>query len=162
MFLRFKISRRTRRLLVFAVIQLLAVAIITVAFLWRDRLDLLSEDGRFSACLMHDLWHLYCPGCGGTRAIIAIFRGQILHSLLCNPLSAYILAGFVAADVRALVAIVRDEDRVLKFQAWYFWGMLALALLVFVVRNLLLVCFGIDYLGDLLPFWQALSTPCVA
>ncbi len=36
-------------------------------------------------CMIHDLFHLYCPGCGGTRALFALLQGHLLRSLYCNP-----------------------------------------------------------------------------
>ena len=154
MFTYFKIHRRARRWLFFAGVQTLAVSAVIAAFVYRGFLDGLPGDGRLSACAMHDLWHIYCPGCGGTRAMIALFRGQLLHSLACNPLSVYIAVGFVFFDIRAAIAIARDEHRVLHLRAWYFWVMLALAVVFFVARNLLLVRYGVDYLGDLGSYWH--------
>jgi hypothetical protein len=86
--------------------------------------------------------------------MVALFRGRPLHSLLCNPLSAYLAVGFSIFNVQALCRILRDEERVLHLPMWYFWVLLAIAVANFIIRNVLLVGFGIDYLGDLLPFWQ--------
>ncbi|MBQ7336920.1 MAG: DUF2752 domain-containing protein [Clostridia bacterium] len=154
MFSYFKSNRRARQIALFSALQFLAVAAVVFAFLYRAYLDTLPGQGRLSACPMHDWVHLYCPGCGGTRAMVALFRGQIVHSLLCNPLSAYIVAGFAVFDVRAAVALVRREERVFHFSIPYFWVMLAIAVLNFVLRNVLLVSIGLDYLGDLAAYWH--------
>ncbi len=155
MFSYFKMHRRARRWLIFSAVQLLAVCAVIAAFVYRGFLDGLPGDGRVSLCPMHDLWHIYCPGCGGTRAMVALLRGQIVHSLACNPLSAYLAAGFVAFDVRAAIAIARDEPRALHLRAWYFWLLLAITVVFFVLRNVMLVSFGVDYLGELRPFWHS-------
>lgn len=154
MFTYFKTHRRARRWLLFSTVQILAVCAIVAAFFYRGVLDTLPGNGRISACPMHDLWHIYCPGCGGTRAMIALLRGQLLHSLACNPLSAYAVVGFMVYDIRAAVAIARDERRVLHLKAWYFWAMLAITVVFFILRNVLLIRFGIDYLGDLGSYWH--------
>jgi hypothetical protein len=150
----YRAHRRGVRIALFCAVQIAFILAIVAAFLYRSYLDRLSADGRFSACLLHDALRLYCPGCGGTRAMVALFRGQILHSVMCNPLSAYIAIGFVAFDIRAAIAIARDEMPLLRLPAWYFWIMLAIAIVVFVARNLLLITVGWDYLGDLLPYWH--------
>ena len=154
MFSYLKTHRRARRFLLFAAVQALAVCAIVAAFVYRGFLDALPGGGRLSGCPMHDLWHIYCPGCGGTRAMVALVRGQLLYSLACNPLSAYLAVGFVAFGVRSAVAIFRDEPRVLHLKAWYFWTLLVITVVFFIVRNLLLVHFGIDYLGDLADYWR--------
>ena len=40
-------------------------------------------------CLFHRLTGFYCPGCGGTRAFIALMSGQFLKSLYYHPLVLY-------------------------------------------------------------------------
>lgn len=51
-------------------------------------------------CLFHLLTGLYCPGCGGTRAVWYLLHGQILKSIQYHPLvpyTAFVLAAEVAA-----------------------------------------------------------------
>lgn len=43
-------------------------------------------------CLFHELTHLYCPGCGGTRAAILLLRGDILGALRMNVFAVIVLA----------------------------------------------------------------------
>ncbi len=37
-------------------------------------------------CTFYEATHLYCPGCGNTRALRALVHGDILLSLRCNIL----------------------------------------------------------------------------
>lgn len=147
-------TRRSRRLAVFCGVQLLAIAAVAFAFFYRAYIDSLPFSDKYSACPFHDILHLYCPGCGGTRAMVALFRGQIVHSVLCNPLSAYLAVGFFCFDALSLRRILRDEPGAVRIPMWYVWVLLALLIVHFIVRNVLLVYFGIDYLGDLHTFWH--------
>lgn len=47
------------------------------------------KDGRGFPCLFHLLTGLYCPGCGGTRAIWALLRGDVLKSFCYHPFVLY-------------------------------------------------------------------------
>ena len=145
---------RRRRWLWFIALQLGVVLAAVGAYLYRAYLDTLPGDGARSMCLLHDFLHLYCPGCGGTRAVVALLRGQIVHSLRCNPLSAYLAVGYLALDIRIAVAIVRGESYAIRVPMWYLWVMLILAILHCVVRNVLMITIGYDYLGDLVRFWH--------
>ena len=43
-------------------------------------------------CLFRLLTGLYCPGCGGTRAVKALLRGHIVQSFMYHPLVPYLAA----------------------------------------------------------------------
>ena len=103
-------------------------------------------------CLMHDILHLYCPLCGGTRAFLSCLRFNLVGALWYNP--AVMLAAFVFAvlDVRALVLILRGSRRML-LPRW----LLPVAVCYFAVFTALrnaLALFGIDPVGDVAPYWQ--------
>ena len=147
-------SGRCRRWLWFFALQLGVLLVAGGAYLYRAYLDTLPGDGARSMCLLHDFLHLYCPGCGGTRAIVALLRGQILHSLRCNPLSAYLAVGFLVTDIRAGIAIARKQPFAIRIPLWYFWIMLILAVITCIARNTLMITIGYDYLGDLVRFWH--------
>ena len=40
-------------------------------------------------CLFHELTGFYCPGCGGTRAVLALLAGHPVLSFLYHPLVPY-------------------------------------------------------------------------
>ncbi len=40
-------------------------------------------------CLFHSWTGYYCPGCGGTRAVKALLRGDIISSLFYHPVVLY-------------------------------------------------------------------------
>lgn len=42
-------------------------------------------------CLFNKLTGYYCPGCGNTRAVLAIMSGKILKSIGYNPLPTLLL-----------------------------------------------------------------------
>lgn len=40
-------------------------------------------------CIFYEKYHLFCPGCGGTRAVICLLRGHFIRSFLCHPFILY-------------------------------------------------------------------------
>lgn len=42
-----------------------------------------------TVCVFQKALGLYCPGCGGTRAFRALFRGDILRALYYHPAAVY-------------------------------------------------------------------------
>lgn len=51
---------------------------------------ILNKHGHFNdTCFILKYFHIYCPACGGTRAIQALFHLDIASSLKYNPLVIY-------------------------------------------------------------------------
>ncbi len=57
-------------------------------------------------CVFLRLTGLYCPGCGGTRACIALLHGQLLRSVYYHPVVVYGAAVYLAYATRNLLALL--------------------------------------------------------
>ena len=111
----------------------------------------------FGGCFLHDYCKLYCPLCGGTRTVEALLHWQWREALRCNALVVLSLPILAAVYLSMWIRLFRGEGCLLRVSRW-FWIAAISALVVFgLLRNLLLVGFGIDPLGDLLPFWQGIE-----
>lgn len=75
-------SRLRRQLALLALLAGAAVVCGTLLFV-----DPFLEDSALPACPWHALTHLYCPGCGTTRALHALLHGRIGLALSMNPLA---------------------------------------------------------------------------
>lgn len=63
---------------------------------------------------------LYCPGCGGTRAIAALFHGQVLESLYNHPFVLYGLAFYGVFMVSHTLGILtKGRVKGLRYRGWY-------------------------------------------
>ena len=96
------------------------------------------------ACWFYTRWHIYCPGCGGTRAFIALLSGRMLDSLCFHPA---VLVGAVSAAAylvsQTLWRLKGRQGWVLRWSDRWLWGMLGLMGLHCVVHNLLWFIWGI-------------------
>lgn len=96
-------------------------------------------------CTLHSLTGLYCPGCGGTRALAALLRGHPLCSLYYHPIIPY------AAAVGGWFMLSQTIERLshgrlnigMHYRDIYLWIALALILVNCLVKNLFLVLGGI-------------------
>ncbi len=54
-------------------------------------LDPFSASTILPPCLFHTITHLYCPGCGTTRALHALLHGNLQLAVQMNPLTVIAL-----------------------------------------------------------------------
>lgn len=118
-------------------------------------LQLAALFSRWNVCVLHDVFHLYCPGCGGTRSLFALFSGHPLRSFLFNPAILLGLCLLLYYHLRAAMALIKKDYGVYlrtskKPAASFPFILLGFA----VMRNILLCFFGVDFLGELLVFWR--------
>lgn len=102
-------------------------------------------------CFFKEVTHLYCPGCGGTRSVIALLHLDLKRAFLCNPTVIYVGVIFLWCILGFIIRkITGKEIRILKPQLW----MLIIGIILFfgfaILRNIMVYQFGYDYLGDLI------------
>lgn len=98
-------------------------------------------------CMFLTITGLYCPGCGGTRAVIALLRGKLLTSFICHPFVPY--TAFVGGWFMISQSIERiSKGRLpvgMKYRDIYLWIAFVLVAVNFLLKNILLMK-GIDLL----------------
>lgn len=99
-------------------------------------------------CLFLQATHMYCPGCGGTRALFAMLNGQLLTSFLYNPavlLGAVLILHYELGVIITL--LVNNGKYYYCRNPWPVYVYIGIVLGFAVVRNILLAGFGIDLLS---------------
>ena len=121
-----------------ALITLLALA--AAFFLWRYALG----EPTVSRCWLWEHWHLYCPGCGGTRTLIALARGDIQEALRYHmPLVLTLVLASAYLLSQTVWRIRGRRGWVLRYRAWWPAAVASLFLANCLVRNILWVGFDI-------------------
>ena len=99
-------------------------------------------------CLFHLLTGLYCPGCGGTRAVKYLLRGQITESFVYHPLVPFAAVAVTAELVSWLAArYFKKPGLCLGHERLLIGIAVAVTAVNWVVKNVLLIGFGIDLLA---------------
>lgn len=98
-------------------------------------------------CLFRFFTGLYCPGCGGTRAVKALLSGRIFMSLYFHPFVPYVAAAVGAELVFWIGGRLRPCTKgpsgfSRRLPKWAI-GALAVVLVNWIVKNGLLILLGI-------------------
>ena len=108
-----------------------------------------------SGCLLHDRFFLYCPVCGGTRAVDSLLRLDLFSAFAFNPFVSACILALLAVDIVAWARFFQKKRPLFPVPAWV-WICLAASMLLYgVLRNYLMIAHGIDPTGDLVGFWNA-------
>lgn len=117
--------------------------VVGLSYLWL--VGFLPED--VEVCTFHMATGLYCPGCGGTRAFLALFSGHVLKAFYYHPAGMYGIFFYVIYFIsQAVMRISKGKIKGIAFRPVYLYIMLGLIILNFVVRNVLLYFFKIPTL----------------
>lgn len=92
------------------------------------------------SCPFRAITGLYCPGCGGTRALSALLHGRVLESLKLHPFVLYGLGFYlIFMGSWTLNRLTRGRIPGLKYRSWYVWGGVILVAGNWLIKNILLL-----------------------
>ena len=138
-----RLFRKNLIIFIFMNLSLILFAVIYSAFFFHE------GDSELFGCVFKETFHLYCPGCGGSRSLAALMRFDFVSSFILYPPIIISSVAVIEYDVRlALSLIFKSERFTSRYRFLTFLIIPISILLTFIVRNLLLVYFGIDTVGD--------------
>lgn len=140
-------SFRRRAIILFFAINLSLLFISLVYAYFVEKSALSGEE--FIPCYFKNRLHFYCPGCGSSRALVALLHFDFLRAIILSPglCTAFLLVVYL--DVLALMSIISGEPSYIKrFNPRLIILLIAVFLLNFILKNLLLFGFHIDLIGD--------------
>ena len=104
--------------------------------------------GYSTECYFRIRWKIYCPGCGGSRAFIALIRGQVAQSIKYNPIVVLFFVDIFATMMLCIIGRKHKQYTVAKIRKMMNITFFLFIILFSLIRNLTLYNLGIDVLGD--------------
>jgi len=102
-----------------------------------------TEYGFIPPCRFHQITGLFCPGCGATRAVHFLLRGDWKTSLHYNPLVILLSPIILLLSAQWIYEIFRKRNVHYSFHAKFYLGIAIVIMAFFVLRNIPLTCFDI-------------------
>lgn len=82
-------------------------------------------------CIFHEVTGLYCPGCGGTRAIIALAKLDIYQAIRYNILTVIAIPVFCTALICKYIFKIKYK---IPDLVWYF--VIVIIIIYGILRNI--------------------------
>lgn len=98
-------------------------------------------------CMFHTLTGLYCPGCGGTRAVRALLKGDLRMSFQYHPLVLYTVFVIIVEIILRTTSKRRKRpaDHRKRERIFILIGA-GIVLVNWIFKNYMLVVKGVDLL----------------
>ena len=90
----------------------------------------------YPQCQFYQLTHLYCPGCGGLRAVHALTHGNFVAAFHCNPLLIVSLPVLAIWLLRRKYFSRRPTNPTPKASLRAVWFWFAILVLFGILRNI--------------------------
>ncbi len=140
-----------RRKLLF-IFLLFNVCLLAASLIYGHITKVAIDEGREAVeCVFKRNMNLYCPGCGGSRSLVALLELDIIKSFIYYPALPLALVLIIDIDIRAVLSFIKDSSTPLDgFRLNSLISIPVVIFLNFIIKNLLLLFCGIDVLGDIL------------
>ena len=102
-----------------------------------------TEYGFLPPCQFHQWTGLFCPGCGATRAVHFLLRGDWKTSLHYNPMVLLFLPIVLFLLVQWVYEIFRKKFFIDSLHAKFYFGIAIVVLAFFILRNIPWPCFDV-------------------
>lgn len=86
-------------------------------------------------CLVHLITGYWCPGCGGTRSVEALFKGNILTSLKYNPFVMLMVISAVLIYIRMILKSKGKIESILPENDNYIIVITIIMVIYYIARN---------------------------
>ena len=121
-------------------IYLCGLLLLGILLFWLAAERLLDLKLFLPPCIFHSLTGLYCPGCGGTRAVLFLLHGQVGKSFYYNPAVSYaILFAFAYMISHTLKHVTKGRIRGFHYRNGYCYLGVALFVANWVWKNYMLL-----------------------
>lgn len=136
------LSKKEEKTLYWICVSLLFMSVLLVVL---TRILGISLADVMPGCLFLRLTGYYCPGCGGTRAVMSLFQGDFLHSFLYHPVVPYaaVIGGWYVISHTIELASKEKYSIGMRYRDLYLYLAVALILSNWVIKNLFILLQGV-------------------
>lgn len=138
-------QRLVKTFLIFNLTILFISAVYAIAFLYSKNAGIPLFD-----CYILKNLGIYCPGCGGSRSLVALLKLDIITSFIYYPPLVITALMIFLWDILAIISIITQNQNYIGIFKWEYFICVPVLIIVNYALRLILLFSGIDYIGDVL------------
>ena len=123
------ISATTKKIIIAAAIPLLVFSFVLIFHRFEFFIFMMPP------CKLYYFFGLMCPGCGGTRSVEALLRGDIITSFRLNPIVIFGSLLGMAFYAEFIFSIFNKKVKIVPRSMAFLWVMIGLFSIFYVVRH---------------------------
>ncbi|WP_024834346.1 DUF2752 domain-containing protein [Ruminiclostridium josui] len=89
----------------------------------------------FPSCPSYTYLNIYCPGCGNTRSVQHLLKGDITESIRFNPIPLLGIILAILAYIELITYVFHRHKKIFPRNRIFWWVLGAISSVYFVVRN---------------------------
>jgi len=98
-------------------------------------------------CVFYNETGIFCPGCGGTRAVISFLRLDLISAVKYNVAVPFGIFVYLYYNIRGIAAAIRGNYEYFSKQKYLLCIVLAIIIILnFIVKNVLALGFNIVFM----------------
>ena len=106
--------------------------------------NLLKDNVFIPGCWFFQNLGIYCPACGGTRAVLSFFHGDLIQSIYYNPIVfIFFLLTFSYLVIYTIGILLRNENLRIPFHKVNIYILSFVLIINWVLKNYMLFHFNI-------------------
>ena len=136
----------------FLVFLILNISLIIFAVAYTSYFKATQNTENEIRCIVKNLFYIYCPGCGGSRSLCAFLSFDFVNSFILYPPIIISAAVILDYDKRLIITLIKKDTKETDNFKFYTFIIIPCAIIIwFIIRNVLLLVFKIDTVGDFIP-----------
>ena len=97
-------------------------------------------------CFLYKNLGIYCPGCGGTRALLSLLRFDFLKSFLYYPPLLFTVAVILFCEILNLLSLISGNMKYSKLFKYEYFIIIPVTVILSYFIRMVLLFWGIDFM----------------
>lgn len=116
-------------------IVILLPIITLISFLSISKVYLFLSQKIFIPCILYTFTGFLCPGCGATRCVKALLKGNLPRAFINNPIIFLLLVFIILLYVQLFLKTFFKPKKIIPENKYFYFVLSGIIIIFFILRN---------------------------